>query len=462
MDENYRDTGHRLYEELLLNSYEARIIYSGYNLFDINKNKEKMPVELKLLEVYERLKALRHKKSKHIFNIAILFFYKWAHSFNTIDHATKANIMPQISSNFKSTLIFLLIFKDLYLFILLFRLMITVMGREGKSDVAAEGSDIEKTFFEQFGALKILDRAYEKLITLLSEAQTKGEMQNDLIETYFKAFNAVDIDYLMEIVELLRDNVFSEDFDDRYAKLQVKILDGVGDIVKNVDKNGIFRKYAIYFADKDDENFKHYTKKGAEVYNLMIFEVDLDDMALSRHFRTYSNINMINVYELLGDETVKKTFLTLDNLFLWHRALVSQPNGSSFLRLANTLSADDGEVDGRVPYGETIANYFDARARVAEPFIREQIKRFLERVPRSDIMSIWSIVEQKILYGLKDYFYPIEKTFIKAPNSISVSSFKNRNYQYLTTTISEIINKVLEDSELRRTVEAKEVCDDNA
>lgn len=392
-----------LTKELFANSYEARLLFSGYNLFDLNKNEIalKADIEKDLFSIYELLKQknIEHKS----FNNAILCFYRWCHNILTLKH-----YKIDCQNKYEFFHFFLLLHRDLILFL-------SLLDEYFKNEIL---KDKFKNFKKHYYQIYNIYDIYKTAVTKIKQFINCQDMAN-LLNEYFILLSFIDDEVFFEALFLSK-NILSDDFNDRYGFLKNKILNKTSKIGE-FDKNCIIKEYIIK------------TKFETIPYKIILANFDI-----CNHKFIYSNVTAINVYELNNTrELFFDIFYYVDKFVCWLQI--------SNLNIQNHLNyIQNCENKYKMPYFEFIKAYCNASFAKTKKAVNTQMTSLLENFPNINLIDFIYILQNKLSHNIFTCFYDTNKIFLK-----TMKNLKNTKVDDLTvgdySFFFDLITKFMKD-----------------
>lgn len=349
-----------LSKELLVNSYEARLLFSGYNLFELKKIVSELDIEKDLFLIYEFLKSSKNKT----FNNAILFFYKWLHEVNLINIK-----LLQFRYKYEFVLMFLILHKNLVIFLELFEQSHKNLNQELKNHF----NDFKTKYSFMYEICSIYNDIIEKIYSLKNN-------QNEYFELFELVDNKIFLDYLHEAK-----SIFNGNFGDKYGIVKQNILDAK---IDDLNTNIITRDYLM---------------QNSDVYKIILSKIDI----LKQSF-VYSNINLIHAHELNNNQNLFKMLFCLDKFILCY--CINKEKTQNYLYFINKCEKND-------TYETYLNKYFTDNFQKASQIINKELTQILEKVPKIDVFDFINIFQNKIYYHTKAFFYSSNKDLLRKINS---------------------------------------------
>lgn len=364
-----------LLQELFVNSYEARLLFSDYNLFDFDENdfKIKTDIEKDLFLIYCFLKNTNTTHS--VFNNAIFFFYRWLHGIKAVkkhllDFKDKSDIF----------LFFLLLYRDLVIFLILLGQCSYIENEELK--------DKFKKFKEKYHQIYYIFAVYEKVLTKLESFSS--DIDEALVDRYLEFINLVDDRLFCRCLDFSQ-GILKDEFCDRYGILREKILVSVPKLA-NFNKKCLIKNYNIK------------TEEGLKLYEMVLAKFSVCNYEL-----IYSNITAINVYELTSiDRLFSKVLFCIDKFVCWYHFVCSK---------TYTHCIEKSENKHNKGYFDMVNNHCKNAVLNTKKILDTQMVNLVKSMPKMDMFAFLDIVQSRILYYIREHFF--------IPNKKMATSLKN-------------------------------------
>ena len=414
-----------LTQELLINSYEARLLFSGYNLFEL-EDKDfviDLPIEKDLYLLYELLKDMKIDCQK--FNNAVLFFYRWCYNvarikIEQIDYKNKHEIF----------LFFLFLHRDLAVFLFL----LEDYTQSGELEILDEDEtrelkDYFKGFQEKYCQIYYIFNVYRAIVSQIKtfiEDNVEDELDlariidEILVDRFFLMLGSIDNEMFSNCLNLAKDMLYDET-PNRYEVLRKNILESISKI-GGINKNCIVRDCVIQ------------TKNGARVYKAILAKFDI-----CNHSFIYSNVGTINAFELSGTKNLFTQMLVpIDKFVLWYQLCAS--NIQNYLYYINKCENRYG-----ISYPEVIKIYYKYSLEKAKRVIDKQLEVLFNKMPKTELFSFFSVLQNKIAHNVRGFFYHTDKALLKklgTGDRVRVEDFSLGDCKVLFDSISELIREI--------------------
>ena len=414
-----------LSQELLVNSYEARLLYSGYSLFDINDEKFKIDIAIEqdLYYLYTIFKDLKLGCKK--INNAILFFYRWAHKVTTLQKE-----LLNYKNKHEILIAFLILYHDLAVCLYL----IEDYSNSGELDLLDKDEKVEvrehlKVFQDKYIQLYYIFKIYQRVVEnikafLLAKKDDTLDtlVKSNLTDKYFILMNSIDNETFSNCLELTQE-VLYDDTPNRYEVLR-------DDILKHITKLGGSNKNCIV----RDTVIK--TKEGTKVYKAILAKFNICEQIF-----IYSNTNLINAYEINQLNTLMDNMLLpIDKFMLWYHFSTSSIDNYLFhiARCENRYGT---------MYDKFIQEHYHKTFANLQTVINAQIDELIKKMPQTELFSFFEVLQNKISYNVKGMFYDPNKQLLKTlstGNKVELQDFSFTDCKMLFDSISKYVNHIFE------------------
>ena len=412
-----------LTKELLISSYESRLLFSRYNLLELSEYPLALSIENDLQTIYDIFSDMKIKCDT--FNNLVFLFYKWAHNVKQIEPQ-----LLNLKKPYEFFLLFLMVHKELYMFMSLIDDCVNLndLDEDERNAVKSYIKNF-KSKYVQLGYITDIYRSVIKQISLFLQNSSEekadieeitGLVEEELINNYFLITNSIDHELFMNSILLAKD-MFNTNFVDRYGDFREKIFNSVSKI-GGINQNCFMRDYEFAY---NNEKF---------VYKIIFAKFDI-----CSHTTIYSNLNLIHICELNGvSYDVFKHIQAIDKFVLWYQVNVA--NIKNFLYNINKC-----EQNYNVVYYDTIKKHYLHSLAKASEVIDKQIDVLFARMPQSEVFSFFNVLQNKIFYNIRSFFYDPNKNILKSFNkngAIDAKHFTIGECRMLFDSVSSLMKEI--------------------
>jgi hypothetical protein len=426
-------------QELFINSYETRLLHNGVDLLNLKQYKTlDTQIENDLMIVKAALEASDLKDNVLRLSLAVFFFYKFSHKLLSFN---RQNNLLFVSTKQKIYIEFLLLFKDFYLFMLIFDSAFKIYDDNERMAVGKqyeeELQNLYQKFFTKYRLFGIIKNLYSTQLTQWSQlpreiiSDINGIDYEPLINQYMTHINSIDSKLFYSIIDSFKE-IYSNGFIDKYGELKQLILDSVD--LRPTDKKAIIRDYEVNAVVKKE----HKT----DIYKIIL--LDFETMGI------YSNADMLAVYELTGNtQILNSVIFVLDQFFTLYYLVCFGSNGNAgnFKYYINAFERKEN-----INYSTVLEEHFLAQLKKREATIIAQMNELLEKMPSSDLFSFFKTIEMKINFNLRDIFYAPNKTMIDSAGQYGgydLSKLTFGESEFLTDSIKTLLKNMYDKLKLK-------------
>ena len=429
-------------QELFINSYETRLLHNGVDLLNLKQYKTlDTQIENDLMIVKAALEASDLKDNVLRLSLAVFFFYKFSHKLLSFN---RQNNLLFVSTKQKIYIEFLLLFKDFYLFMLIFDSAFKIYDDNERIAVGKqyeeELQNLYQKFFTKYRLFGIIKNLYSTQLTQWSQlpreiiSDINGIDYEPLINQYMTHINSIDSKLFYSIIDSFKE-IYGSGFIDKYGELKQLILDSVD--LQPTDKKAIIRDYEVNAVVKKE----HKT----DIYKIIL--LDFETMGI------YSNADMLAVYELTGNtQILNSVIFVLDQFFTLYYLVCfgSNGNASNFKYYINAFERKEN-----INYSTVLEEHFLAQLKKREATIIAQMNELLEKMPSSDLFSFFKTIEMKVNFNLRDIFYAPNKAMIDSAGQYGgydLSKLTFGESEFLTDSIKTLLKNMYDKLKLKEEI----------
>ena len=429
-------------QELFINSYETSLLHNGVDLLNLKQYKTlDTQIENDLMIVKAALEASDLKDNVLRLSLAVFFFYKFSHKLLSFN---RQNNLLFVSTKQKIYIEFLLLFKDFYLFMLIFDSAFKIYDDNERIAVGKqyeeELQNLYQKFFTKYRLFGIIKNLYSTQLTQWSQlpreiiSDINGIDYEPLINQYMTHINSIDSKLFYSIIDSFKE-IYGNGFIDKYGELKQLILDSVD--LQPTDKKAIIRDYEVNAVVKKE----HKT----DIYKIIL--LDFETMGI------YSNADMLAVYELTGNtQILNSVIFVLDQFFALYYLVCfgSNGNASNFKYYINAFERKEN-----INYSTVLEEHFLAQLKKREATIIAQMNELLEKMPSSDLFSFFKTIEMKVNFNLRDIFYAPNKAMIDSAGQYGgydLSKLTFGESEFLTDSIKTLLKNMYDKLKLKEEI----------
>ena len=374
-------------------------------------------------------------------SLAVFFFYKFSHKLLSFN---RQNNLLFVSTKQKIYIEFLLLFKDFYLFMLIFDSAFKIYDDNERIAVGKqyeeELQNLYQKFFTKYRLFGIIKNLYSTQLTQWSQlpreiiSDINGIDYEPLINQYMTHINSIDSKLFYSIIDSFKE-IYSNGFIDKYGELKQLILDSVD--LQPTDKKAIIRDYEVNAV----VNKEHKT----DIYKIIL--LDFETMGI------YSNTDMLAVYELTGNtQILNSVIFVLDQFFTLYYLVCFGSNGNAgnFKYYINAFERKEN-----INYSTVLEEHFLAQLKKREATIIAQMNELLEKMPSSDLFSFFKTIEMKVNFNLRDIFYAPNKAMIDSAGQYGgydLSKLTFGESEFLTDSIKTLLKNMYDKLKLKEEI----------
>lgn len=413
--------------ELFVNSYEARIIHNSVDLLELRQYETlNTEIEKDLLIIKNAITTANLEINKQKFCIATFYFYKFSHKILKYDFKRYG-----FESKQRNYIEFLLLFREFYLFIILFDSSFNIDDSDLRlvgNEFQAEMETLRAKFYEKYEIFELFKGIYSSQISFLNYLpnEISAESENkysDIIKKTQSNISGFDTKIFLNVIRFFKE-IYNGGFDDRYGRIKDEILSSVK--LNICDDNALIRDYEI----------------SGEIYKITL--LNLGNLGI------YSNADMINAYEITKNSQILNTMFALDqSITLLYLVCYGNQNCiNNFLYYVNLV-----ENKEQVDYDTILKRHFLSNLNKKKSTIVAQTLNMLKLMPKKELFSIFKIIQMKINFNLREIFYAPKKELLINAEKLygkDLSSLTYKESKFLSDSLAEFLKDMYRQIDKRK------------